>query len=122
MRYLSHPMARVMAIVSLCWASAGLAESNRPESLVDDPDFGVEVSNAYLEDQSGMAGLAEEPASSADLNARLNDNIVYSSVNGSNNIGKGAFADAIGFPTVIQNSGNNVIIQNNTILNVTLQQ
>ncbi|MFZ5593368.1 MAG: hypothetical protein ACOY4D_03755 [Pseudomonadota bacterium] len=122
MRYLSHPMARVMAIVSLCWASAGLAEPSPPELLVDDPGFGVEVSNAYLENQSGMAGSAEDPASSADLSARLNDNIVYSSVNGNNNIGKGAFADTIGFPTVIQNSGNNVIIQNNTILNVTLQQ
>lgn len=122
MRYLSHPMARAMAIVSLCWASVGLAEPDRTEWVVDDLEFGAEVSNAYLEGQSGMAGLTGEPASSADLNARLNDNIVYSSVNGSNNIGKGAFTDAIGFPTVIQNSGNNVIIQNNTILNVTLQQ
>lgn len=122
MRYLAHRMTRTMAIISLCWASSGFAELNSPEWVADDPEFEAAVSNAYLEDQSGMAGSAEDPASSADLNARLNDNIVYSSVNGNNNIGKGAFADAMGFPTVIQNSGNNVIIQNNTILNVTLQQ
>ncbi|MEQ1529660.1 MAG: hypothetical protein ABL925_10110 [Methylococcales bacterium] len=41
--------------------------------------------------------------------------------NGSNVISGQAFADSSGIATVIQNSGNNVIIQNSTIVNVNLQ-
>jgi hypothetical protein len=37
---------------------------------------------------------------------------------GSNSINEGSFANASGLPTVIQNSGANVLIQNATILNV----
>lgn len=40
---------------------------------------------------------------------------------GTNAIADGAFTNSNGFPTVIQNTGNNVIIQNSTILNLRLQ-
>ena len=37
---------------------------------------------------------------------------------GANNVGGGSFANASGLPTVIQNSGANVVIQNSTVVNV----
>lgn len=40
---------------------------------------------------------------------------------GSNFIGGGAFAHASGLPTVIQNTGSNVLIQNATVINVQFQ-
>ena len=40
---------------------------------------------------------------------------------GSNVIADGAFSGASGLPMVIQNSGNNVLIQSATIVNVQLQ-
>lgn len=40
---------------------------------------------------------------------------------GMNAISENAFSNANGFPMVIQNTGNNVIIQNSTILNLRLQ-
>ncbi len=55
------------------------------------------------------------------LNGVVSDNQAYNLVTGSNSITEGAFAGASGLPTVIQNSGNNVLIQNATIVNVQLQ-
>ncbi|MGB0128667.1 MAG: hypothetical protein WBP72_13600 [Rhodocyclaceae bacterium] len=40
---------------------------------------------------------------------------------GSNYLADGAFAGASGFSTVLQNTGNNVLIQNSTIINMQLK-
>ncbi len=40
---------------------------------------------------------------------------------GSNYINDGSFAGAAGFSTVVQNSGNNVLIQNATVINLRVQ-
>ncbi|MEW9623049.1 hypothetical protein [Rhodanobacter geophilus] len=37
---------------------------------------------------------------------------------GSNSVSSGAFSGAVGLPTVIQNTGNNVLIQSGVIVNV----
>jgi len=42
-------------------------------------------------------------------------------VTGGNFVTDGSFAGATGFSTVVQNSGNNVLIQNATIINVRVQ-
>jgi hypothetical protein len=55
------------------------------------------------------------------LNATLFDNSAKGNVTGHNTITEGAFVGASGLPTVIQNSGNNVIIQNGTVLNLTVK-
>jgi hypothetical protein len=46
------------------------------------------------------------------------DNSASNLTTGMNVISEGAFAGSSGLPTVIQNSGNNVLIQNSTIVNV----
>jgi hypothetical protein len=55
------------------------------------------------------------------LNATLYENSAKGNVTGHNTITEGAFVGASGLPTVIQNSGNNVIIQNGTVLNLTVK-
>ena len=56
------------------------------------------------------------------VNGTVNDVTVLNNITGNNSIDGGAFTGAQGFPMVIQNSGNGVLIQNATILNVTIQQ
>ncbi|MHB1059464.1 MAG: hypothetical protein ACYC0F_16445 [Rhodanobacter sp.] len=52
------------------------------------------------------------------LNGTVAGNTVDHAVTGSNMIGNGAFNGAAGVPMVIQNTGNGVLIQNATIINV----
>jgi hypothetical protein len=47
-------------------------------------------------------------------------NVATNLTTGSNSISQGAFSNSSGIPMVIQNSGNNVLIQNSTILNLQL--
>ena len=54
----------------------------------------------------------------AQLKGVVSDNKVTNSTTGSNVISDGAFAGSSGLSTVIQNTGNNVLIQNATIVNV----
>jgi hypothetical protein len=55
------------------------------------------------------------------LNGTVATNTAQNVVTGANTIGGGAFANAVGLPTVIQNSGANVLIQNATIVNVQIR-
>lgn len=55
------------------------------------------------------------------LNGVVADNQASNLVTGNNTISEGAFSNAAGMPLVVQNSGNNVLIQNATIVNVQLK-
>ena len=55
------------------------------------------------------------------LEGVVSDNQAYNLNTGNNTISDGALAGSSGLPMVIQNSGNNVLIQNATIVNVQLQ-
>lgn len=54
--------------------------------------------------------------------ANQSDNAATGNITGGNWISNGAFSGTDGFSTAIQNTGNNVIIQNSLILNVTYAQ
>jgi hypothetical protein len=54
-----------------------------------------------------------------DVHGTVDNNSATNVVTGTNTI-TGSFAGATGLPMVIQNTGNNVLIQNSTILNVQL--
>lgn len=56
-----------------------------------------------------------------DLKGSLYDNSALDTVTGGNFVTGGALAGSSGFSTVIQNSGNNVLIQNAMILNLQVQ-
>lgn len=54
-------------------------------------------------------------------NGTVRDNLASNLTTGNNVITEGSLAGASGFATVIQNSGNNVLIQNSTIVNLQVQ-
>ncbi len=56
----------------------------------------------------------------ANLEAEVGDGSFSSVVTGANTISSNAFAGMSGIGTVVQNSGNQVVIQNSTIVNVSL--
>ncbi|MET4567909.1 hypothetical protein [Rhodanobacter soli] len=68
-----------------------------------------------------MSSGGNEVSETIILNGTVANNTVDHVVTGSNAIGNGAFNGAAGVPMVIQNTGNGVLIQNATILNVQFQ-
>jgi hypothetical protein len=83
--------------------------------------LGHPVAAAQLDAQRGGTNTSPVTINTNMLNAKLFDNSAIGNVTGSNTISEGSFAGASGLPTVIQNSGNNVIIQNGTVLNLTVK-
>ena len=79
------------------------------------------VSDADL-DVSRGEGVDVLTVNKAELDGTLDGNTATNSVNGDNVISSGAFANTSGLSTAIQNSGNNVLIQNSTIVNVAIEK
>ncbi|MDB5999970.1 MAG: hypothetical protein JWP52_1669 [Rhizobacter sp.] len=77
--------------------------------------FGVpSVSDKTLSTQRGGAAVS----TSVDIAGTVKDTSATNVVTGANGIGGGSFAGSVGLPTVIQNSGANVLIQSSTTVNV----
>jgi hypothetical protein len=89
-------------------AASGTAQSRADER------FGLAISAAQLDAHRGGDALIGQN----DLTGRLSNTAANRVVTGSNSISQGSFSNASGLPTVIQNSGANVLIQNATVLNV----
>ncbi len=76
-----------------------------------------------LSDQRGLADLDMQfQANDGEQNALLQNNALNSQLTGSNSISENAFAGSSGISSVIQNSGNQVIIQDTTMVNVLINQ
>lgn len=73
------------------------------------------------EQLDGLRGGTETVINQQMLDGSVRDNQAYNLNTGSNLIGESSFAGSNGFSTVIQNSGNNVLIQNSTILNIQIK-
>jgi hypothetical protein len=65
-----------------------------------------------------VRGGAEVTVNDMRLHGTVADNAAVNTLSGANHITEGAFSNAAGIPTAIQNSGSNVLIQNATIVNV----
>lgn len=75
------------------------------------------ISAAALATKRGGDGVFND----AQLKGVVSDNHAINVTTGMNVVSDGAFAGSSGLATVIQNSGNNVLIQNATIVNVQLK-
>ena len=53
-----------------------------------------------------------------DVDGSVDDNTAHHITSGTNSIADGAFSNASGINTVIQNSGSNVLIQNGMVVNI----
>lgn len=82
--------------------------------------FGVAAVDSNALD-ANRGGAQVEVLNKNALDGVVSDNQAYNLTTGSNWVTSGSFADASGLPTVIQNSGNNVLIQNATIINLQVQ-
>ena len=79
--------------------------------------FATPVSDATLAQYRG--GHIE--TNTNNLDGQFYNNQAIANVTGSNLVTGSSFAGASGLSTIIQNSGNNVLIQNATILNLRVQ-
>lgn len=73
-----------------------------------------------LENERGRGGFDLATINNLNAQATLRDNVANNNVTGANIIDHGAFANSVGMFSVIQNTGNNVLIQDSTIVNVTI--
>jgi hypothetical protein len=83
----------------------------------------VGVAAVDTQDLARSRGGAELDITLNDVktNGAVNNNSASNLTTGSNFVGEGSFAGASGFSTVVQNSGNNVLIQNATVINLKVQ-
>ena len=89
--------------------AAFAAEAALPEAALDDltGKARIEVDRIQVNDQ--------------DLTGTVSGNVAIENQTGHNTISTAAYTDAAGFITTIQNTGNNVLIQNATIINLTVE-
>ena len=80
------------------------------------------IPESLLGNESAMARieLGTIVLNEQDVDGVVQGNIATGNTTGNNSISDNAFAGAAGFATAIQNTGNNVLIQNSTIINVSL--
>lgn len=94
---------------------AGAAVEPQPPSSEAIAGIGVAVDSSYLADlRGGEATVDNEVLIDGTVDGNTADHVV----SGSNVISDGAFTNATGISTVIQNSGSNVLIQNGMVVNV----
>jgi parallel beta-helix repeat protein len=79
--------------------------------------LGKPVKAETLANQRG----GEEVVNLLDVKAKVYDNNAINTISGNNIISDNAFSHASGVPIAIQNSGNNVVIQNSMILNLQMK-
>ncbi len=82
------------------------------------PSLGHAVGADRLDGFRGGSQDLYQTVNEARLSGTVSDNAAINVATGSNIVRDGSFANAAGIPTVIQNSGANVLIQNATIVNV----
>ncbi|HUH55272.1 MAG TPA: hypothetical protein VLZ32_06030 [Rhodanobacter sp.] len=93
---------------------AGTAHVAAPDNI---DGFGPRATPATLATMRGGTDIVEN----MHLHGTVDNNSADHVASGYNTISDGAFTGAAGVPMVIQNSGNNVLIQNATIINVQFQ-
>jgi len=106
----------------LIWVSSGSAWAEPVEALqVADAGESMLAPTAMADEQLDQLRGRQTVFNTNDVDGQLYNNEAVSNVTGSNFVTDGSFAGMTGFSTVIQNSGNNVLIQNATVLNLQFQ-
>jgi hypothetical protein len=93
--------------------SEAVASTSFAENIGD-----VVVDAATLDEARGGADYEWNDIKSDGV---VSSNQAYNLTTGNNWVTDGSFANAGGFSTVVQNTGNNVLIQNATIINLQVQ-
>ncbi|MEZ9832163.1 carbon storage regulator [Vibrio breoganii] len=105
--------------LTLCTISLMLTFSVHAEELVL-PD--AAVTNEVMEQSRGKQSIELDITSLAsDVDGISVGNTASHTVSGNNILSAGALSDSSGISSVIQNSGNNVLIQNSTVVNLSIE-
>lgn len=107
-----------LAVASMAIACAsGAADATPQAETSPPPGFGPATPVETLKDMSGGSNTTNN-INEQTLNGTMTNTEATDNVSGGNIVSGSAFGNAAGLPTVIQNSGNNVLIQNSTIVTV----
>ncbi|MGF6494823.1 hypothetical protein ABIE56_003021 [Luteibacter sp. 621] len=117
-----RPHAAYIALVCLVTAAAACAVHATPPGDQPPPSFGAATPVDQLQDMTGGTDthVTNNNLTKQESNGTVDNNTNFSIGNGANNMGDAALSGT-GIITGIQNSGNNVLIQNNTIVTVRMQ-
>ena len=110
--------ALVALVAAMGLQAAGAGTPPVAPGAVQVAGFGTPVTPDALESQRGGFEVVKNDMM---LNGTVADNSASDIRTGANFVGQGSFINASGIPTVIQNSGANVLIQNATIINIQYQ-
>jgi len=110
-----------MLFIAACWSFPATSDEAVFSKIPDESEvqLGGSVADADILEQS--RGGSELNLYDIKSDGVVRDNQAYNLSTGSNYIAGGSFAGASGFATAVQNSGNNVLIQNATIINLQVQ-
>jgi hypothetical protein len=116
-------LAAVGALFVLQWSglpSVAAEEVKRSEVSVQPDLFSrdIALSSQDLDELRGGESANFDLVSKMGLSGDLDNNVVNDGLSGDNVISDWSFSGTNGFATVIQNSGNNVLIQTTTTVNV----
>ncbi|GEM79716.1 carbon storage regulator [Vibrio superstes] len=105
--------------LTLCTISLMLTFSVHAEELVL-PN--VAVANEVMEQSRGKQSVELDFTSLAsDVDGVSVGNTASNTVSGNNILSSGALSNSSGISSVIQNTGNNVLIQNSTVVNLSIE-
>jgi hypothetical protein len=116
MSYLS-PIQKLFPILAFALFVPLAAAESDGSDLDNAGVFDAALSDDMLAGQRGKALVTN----TNDLDAALYENSAIDVVTGGNMVSDGSLTNNAGLATVIQNSGNNVLIQNAVILNIQMQ-
>lgn len=103
------------ALLTVLFPAVAGQPGQAPAPPADDAGFGQALAADVL---SGLRGGDGQVTVEVDNQGVVQGNTANQVVAGDNRVDGGAFANAAGLTTVIQNSGANVLIQNGTSVNV----
>ncbi|CAM4259671.1 carbon storage regulator [Vibrio agarivorans] len=104
--------------IALCALSTMVAISAHAEEITLSDEISLDDLNNTRGGQHIELDLFH---TTSDIDGLLADNVASNTVSGNNILSPGVFADSSGISNVIQNTGNNVLIQNSTVVNLTLK-
>ncbi|PTN13326.1 hypothetical protein [Nitrosomonas aestuarii] len=107
-------------ILVLPFHSASATSTQSDEKIALQHFTAKEASLDELDNARGREGIDITALNNLDVSATLTGNTANNNLTGTNMIDASAFTGASGMFSVIQNTGNNVIIQDSTIVNVTI--
>jgi hypothetical protein len=118
-----HPEHRTRVALAVLFAActSTATYATPPGEQPPPPSFGAATPTDQLQQMSGGTNVTNN-VNNQTLNGTMTDTEAKNNISGDNLVSGSAFTSSAGLSTVIQNSGNNVLIQNSTILNVRMNQ